>query len=665
VIGDVFERWAVRTHAPGLAWGLVRSGVLVEAGGVGTPRAGEDVPVDVDSVFRIASMTKSFTGAALMTLVVEGRVRLDEPVATYVPELAPWRGPTADGPPITVRHLVSMESGLPNDDAWADRHNDMTAEQMDALIAAGATFAWTPGTRFEYANLGWGLVGRVIERASGVTTQELVRTRLLEPLGMASTTWTRPDGRHVAEPYRWAGDGWRHDGEPVGDGAIAPMGGLWSTVRDLATWIGFFQDAWPPRDDPDDGPLPRWARREMQQMRRVDGVRSGRPRPDGPSRTIADGYGVGLAIRHDPRLGHVVGHSGGLPGYGSHMRWVPEHGVGVVALSNVTYGAMTAACDEAIDVLADLGELGPARPPDAPALRQAADRAAALLTSWSDTAADALFTDNVALDEPYQRRAHEAAALVTRHGPLTVGSVEAETPMRGTFETAEGLVRAELGLAYDGRVQWLDLTDRSRPSDEPLVTDPERLRLAAGTAYVILRPTGDLADAFARWQGEVLDRLGGVRATVPAAHVTLKAFGSEGSPITPPDEERIAEVVAGWAAASPPIELRAVGLDVFEGDERVPIVRLAPVPVLADLWTRATAAGLPAGYSDPIGANAWIPHLSLAYPDEPDPARWAELVAWARGVDTGELACLAVEAELIVFDGGPQRRLGRFELGGS
>jgi 2'-5' RNA ligase len=163
----------------------------------------------------------------------------------------------------------------------------------------------------------------------------------------------------------------------------------------------------------------------------------------------------------------------------------------------------------------------------------------------------------------------------------------------------------------------------------------------------------------------VLDRLGGVRATVPAAHVTLKAFGSEGSPITPPDEERIAEVVAGWAAASPPIELRAVGLDVFEGDERVPIVRLAPVPVLADLWTRATAAGLPAGYSDPIGANAWIPHLSLAYPDEPDPARWAELVAWARGVDTGELACLAVEAELIVFDGGPQRRLGRFELGGS
>jgi D-alanyl-D-alanine-carboxypeptidase/D-alanyl-D-alanine-endopeptidase len=126
VIGDVFERWALRTHAPGLAWGLVRDGALAEAGGIGTLRAGQEAAVDADAVFRIASMTKSFTAAALMTLVVEGRVRLDEPVATYVPELASWRGPTADGPPITVRHLVSMESGLPNDDAWADRHNSMS-----------------------------------------------------------------------------------------------------------------------------------------------------------------------------------------------------------------------------------------------------------------------------------------------------------------------------------------------------------------------------------------------------------------------------------------------------------------------------------------------------------------------------------------------------------
>ena len=103
---DVFARWALVEHTPAIAWGLIRDGQLAAARGLGTLRVGEDAPPDADSVFRIASMTKSFTGAALMSLVVEGSVRLDEPVATYVPELAGWRGPTADGPPLTVRHRV-------------------------------------------------------------------------------------------------------------------------------------------------------------------------------------------------------------------------------------------------------------------------------------------------------------------------------------------------------------------------------------------------------------------------------------------------------------------------------------------------------------------------------------------------------------------------------
>ena len=202
-LAEVFARWALRTNAPGIAWGLVRDGALVANGGVGTLRVGEDAPPDADSVFRIASMTKSFTGAALLSLVAEGRIRLDEPVATYVPELADWRGPTTDGPPLTVRHLVSMESGLPSDDAWADRHLDLPPAGMDALIAAGGSFTWTPGLRFEYSNLGWGLVGRVIERVAGVPVQTLVDERLLGPLGMSSTTWVRPATSNIAEPFSW------------------------------------------------------------------------------------------------------------------------------------------------------------------------------------------------------------------------------------------------------------------------------------------------------------------------------------------------------------------------------------------------------------------------------------------------------------------------------
>ena len=406
----VFARWARRERAPGIAWGLVRDGALVAGGGLGSFRAAKKPLPSVDSVFRIASMTKSFTGAALMTLVADGRLRLDDPVADHVPELAAWRGPTADGPALTVRHLVSMEAGLPTDDPWADRHIDLPDEEMDALIAAGATFAWTPGTSFEYSNLGWGLVGRVIERVSGKRPQELVSSALLEPLGMASTTWVRPPGSDVAEPYRVRDEGWLHEGEPLGDGSIAPMGGIWSTVRDLARWVAFFIDAFPPRDEAEDGPLPRWARREMQQLRRVDELSRFRPSPGGPSRASVTGYGIGLAVRVDERLGVSVGHSGGFPGYGSHMRWLPEHGVGVIGLSNVTYGRMAAACLDALDVLADRDELGPARGVRAsPALVDASARAASLLSSWRDADADDLLADNVGPDEPYERRAAEAA----------------------------------------------------------------------------------------------------------------------------------------------------------------------------------------------------------------------------------------------------------------
>ena len=667
----VFARWARRERAPGLSWGLVRDGNLVASGGHGTLQLGRSATPDADSVFRIASMTKSFTGAALMTLVADGRLRLDDPVAMHVLELEGWRGPTTDGPPLTVRHLVSMESGLPTDDAWADRHVDLTDEQMDALIAAGAEFAWTPGVRFEYSNLGWGLVGRVIERVAGVRPQELVSSALLEPLGMTATTWVRPASGEVAEPYRLQDDEWMHEADPLGDGTIAPMGGIWSTVRDLARWTGFFTDAFPPRGEPDDGPLPRWARRDMQQLRRVDELTRLRPSPTGPSRVAVTGYGIGLAVRIDERLGISVGHSGGLPGYGSHMRWLPEHGVGVIALSNVTYGNMHAACVEALEVLADLDDLGPAHSIEAsPSLSRAGVEAAALLSSWNDADAGAMFADNVVLDESFDRRAEAARRLASRHGPLEVSpSLESETPLRGSFIVGDGAVRVEIGLNHEGMVQWLDVEDRTVPSTAPIVTVDAMLREAEGTAYVIVRPVTDLADGFTRWQGEALDRLDGARATAPSAHATLKTFGSSGSPLTPDDEARIVAAVADWATAQAPIEMRAEGIDVFDEGGAIPVVRLARTATLVsamnDLWAMAEREGLASGYSDGIGIDAWIPHLSLAYVNGASSRTSGELLAWAANVDVGAVACLAAQAEVVAYDAAGERRLGVFGLSAS
>ena len=662
----VFTRWARRVRAPGIAWGLVRDGELTTGGGLGSLRAGEEAPPGVDSVFRVASMTKSFTGAALMTLVADGRLRLDDPVADHVPELAAWRGPTADGPVLTVRHLVSMEAGLPTDDPWADRHIDLRDDEMDALIEAGATFAWAPGTRFEYSNLGWGLVGRVIERVSGMRPQELVTSVLLQPLGMTSTTWVRPSQPEVAEPYRVRDGEWLHEGDPFGDGTIAPMGGIWSSVRDLARWVGFFTDAFPPRDDADEGPVPRWARREMQQLRRVDELSRFRPSPGGASRASVTGYGIGLAVRIDERLGVSVGHSGGFPGYGSHMRWLSEHGVGVIALSNVTYGSMAAACLEALEVLADRDELGPARGVQAsPALADASAAAASLLSSWRDADADGLLADNVGPDEPYEHRAAEAASLVARHGALGVESIEAETPMRGSFSTAGGDVKVELGLNHVQRVQWLDVEDRLRPSDEPIIVDERWLPRVTGAAYVVVRPVGELAERFALWQGEVLDRLG-VACVAPGAHATVKSFGSTQTPLTDDDESRIVEVVREWAASCAPVVLQAGGLEVF-ADASIPVVRLHATPsfaaALSSLRVASSLAGLPTESGDEIAVADWVAHLSLAYPVEA-PGSVAEVEAWMRGVQVQVARSTALQVEVVAYDGGAERRLASVPLAG-
>jgi CubicO group peptidase (beta-lactamase class C family) len=113
-LDDRFSRLRDEARIPGVAWGVVRDGALVHAGGAGTTRDGEDRRPNAGSVFRIASMTKSFTASAILLLRDTGLLRLDEPVAAYVPELAGWRLPTGDSDLITVRQLLTMSAGL----AW-------------------------------------------------------------------------------------------------------------------------------------------------------------------------------------------------------------------------------------------------------------------------------------------------------------------------------------------------------------------------------------------------------------------------------------------------------------------------------------------------------------------------------------------------------------------
>ncbi len=415
-----FVRLRDEARIPGVAWGVVAGGSIVHDGGAGTIRDGEDRRPDADSVYRIASMTKSFTAATVLLLRDEGRLALDEPAATYVPELMGWPRPTADSSPVTVRQLLTMSAGLPTDDPWGDRQQGLALDRFADLLTAGPTFAWPPGTTFEYSNLGYGVLGRVITNVAGREYREVVRDRLLVPLAMTSTAYldAEVDEAHLAHGYVRRDEALVREGTD-GYGALASMGGVFTSVRDLGRWMAGFIDAFPARDDPEVGhPLRRASRREMQQVHRAYHPIVPAQQPDAEPAVLAGGYGMGLSVSHDPDLGTTIGHSGGYPGFGTHMEWHPATGLGVIALCNLRYAPVRPVVVETLAALVR-ADVAPRRRvvamPSVASYRPIVER---LLGRWDDEVANAAFAMNMDLDEPRELRRAAVAKIAEELGPF-------------------------------------------------------------------------------------------------------------------------------------------------------------------------------------------------------------------------------------------------------
>lgn len=413
---------------PGIAYGIVAGGTLAHEGGAGQRWVGGPPP-DAGTVFRIASMTKSFTASAVLALRDAGLLRLDDPVTDFVPELRGQDGVTEDSPAISLRHLLTMTAGFPTDDPWGDRQQGTPLPEFAALLARGVRSAWAPGTRFEYSNLGYALLGRVISAATQADYPDFVRARLLGPLGMSRTGFDAGefDPAGLARGYARGTDGWTElTPDPLG--AFAPMGGVFSCVRDLARWVDGFAAAFPPGGERSGDPHPLYpaTRREMQQPAVT--MPRAQPRfPGDPAAGSQHGYGFGLFTEETCAWGRLVYHSGGYPGFGSHMRWHPETGLGVIVLANGTYaGASVLAARLMEEVLraaaAEDGAWpavhGPAPAPGAPwpETLRAQEAVTRLLTRWDDGVAEDLFAENVALDEPLDRRRTKIARMWERLG---------------------------------------------------------------------------------------------------------------------------------------------------------------------------------------------------------------------------------------------------------
>lgn len=415
-LDHLVERFAAERNCPTISWGITIDGELL-TGGVGG--------VTERTVYRIASMTKSFSAAATLALRDDGVLRLDDRAADHAPELAALE--RHDSAPITIRDLLTMTSGLPTDDPWADRHLDLTDDEFDRIIADGILWAHPTGNVYEYSNFGFALLGRVVHRATGRRIQDVVTSRLLEPLGMARSRWTQPEDEDWARPMRWQDERHVAERDPLPDGLIAPMGGIWSTVLDLTTWVTWLDAAFPARDEPDDGPLSRATRREMQTPHRYSGM--------GTLRGVrsAGHYGLGLRILDEPELGTVVTHSGGFPGYGSNMRWLPGRRIGAVALANVTYAPMTELTARLLDEVHAQGLVPAETLPVSDDVAALATQLVGLVNDWDDARARRVVTPSLIHDDSLDRRRTAAERVTAETGPLSIASIEPHSAARATI----------------------------------------------------------------------------------------------------------------------------------------------------------------------------------------------------------------------------------------
>ncbi|HEY1548964.1 MAG TPA: serine hydrolase domain-containing protein [Kofleriaceae bacterium] len=358
------EQLRADQHVLGISVGVVIDGELAYSKGFGVVDPTTKAVPDADTVYRIGSISKSFTGLALLSLRDEGKVDLDDPLAKWIPEANALTYTARDARPITLRQLAQHTSGLPRDGAF-----DMEADPSEATVVgslAKVTLERAPGLESVYSNLGFGLLGIVASHAAKQSLHELVTARIFQPLGMTSSGYTPPSD-HLAPAF--ADDG--KPKKPAKLGALDGAGGIYSNVRDMARYAAFLLAAYPPRDDDDRGPIKRSTIREAQhsgfamapQASLVTDAKPGEP----TIQLDAMSYGFGWLEDLTCTSTDKVWHNGAVDSYRAELALRTDRGVGVIVLTNSGGANASAFSDRVLRVLDATGAMKPREPglPDA------------------------------------------------------------------------------------------------------------------------------------------------------------------------------------------------------------------------------------------------------------------------------------------------------------
>ena len=430
----IFQRFAETEKIPGMVWGVVIDGRLAHVGSTGVRNRTTGAGVDASTVFRIASMTKSFTALAILKLRDEGKLSLEDPVSKWIPEFARMPLPTRDTAPLRVRQLLSHSAGFPEDNPWGDRQLAATDAELTKWLRAGIPFSTPPDTRYEYSNYAFGLLGRIVTKSSGMSYEKYVQREILAKLGMSSSTleFSAVPAENRATGYRLRPDGSYMEEPPLPHGAFGSMGGMLTNATDLGKYVAFHLSAWPARSDEEAGPVRRSSVREMNHLWRPGNLAA--TVTNGSLQASATGYGYGLRVTSDCRFELIVGHGGGLPGFGSYMMWLPDYGVGLFAMANLTYAGPAAPINGAVDLLLKTGGLQKRELPASSVLANAREQVWSLWNHWDDAKAGQMATMNLFLDEPVAQRRDEIRKIKEEVGVCaSAGPVVAENWLRGQF----------------------------------------------------------------------------------------------------------------------------------------------------------------------------------------------------------------------------------------
>jgi CubicO group peptidase (beta-lactamase class C family) len=302
---------------------IVKGNEVLKSEAYGFSDRDNKIKADTNTIFRIGSITKSFTGFLLLKLSQDGILSLEDPVEKYLPEIKSLKN-YSEMPPITLKQLASHTSGLERESRYREGNFGSIEEWEDKVLKSipETSFRSKPNERFGYSNIGYAILGLAISRAANTPYVELVKTKIIIPLKMDNTYFTIPNEKLKNLAKGMAGgptaelDFELPKREHQGRGYRVPNGAIYSTSNDLAKFM-----------------LANLGYSDILNQESIKLLQTTQT----PTNRLRSNYSFGFDLYADQWI-NTVGHRGSTPGYSAHFEYEKDREYGIILMRNYNFG---------------------------------------------------------------------------------------------------------------------------------------------------------------------------------------------------------------------------------------------------------------------------------------------------------------------------------------